>query len=167
MVWRLLPGVQLVRVLCSAGSQLARGKRPKVPLESRFVSDLLAAVCLERSAGTAAAAWYGMAASGTLLLMLACFSPLQTPLLPPLRALSEGVVLPEGDAGVSQPCRGGRDECGSSRAALKPEVPTSPVRRGKVVLPSRNPSEQYPPRSGAVSASSDVQCPPEVTLNAG
>lgn len=67
LVWRLLPGVQLVSVLCSAGSQPARGKRPKVPLESRFVGDLLAAVCPERSAG-AAAAWYGVAASGVLLL---------------------------------------------------------------------------------------------------
>lgn len=85
LVWHLLPGVQLVRVLCSAGSQPAREKRPKVPFESRFVSDFLAAVCPERSVG-AAAAWHGVAASGVLL--LACFSPLHTPLLrTPLRAL--------------------------------------------------------------------------------
>lgn len=34
-VWHLLPAMRLVHVLCVAGCQPARGKEPKVPLESR------------------------------------------------------------------------------------------------------------------------------------
>ena len=120
----------------------------------------------ERVAGTAAAARYAMAVSGGLLLTLACFSLLQSHFWHCCAPLLRSSWWWRERQAIARCAAKGKFESGNLGTALKPSSPARwHPREG--TSSAQHPSKQHPTRSAAVSASSDISCPTEVTLNAG
>lgn len=95
-------------------------------------------VCPERAAGTeaAAAATYVTAASGGLLLRLACFSLSQSPFLALFRTPDEELVVVEGAAGNSQVCSKEQVWVWEFGDCSQTELPSTLASKGRHVLRS-------------------------------